>query len=462
MAESIDSVTIYSIIQDTMQRFNLSTTKIRGQCYDGAASMSGSKSGVATRLLQEESRAIYTHCYGHSLNLACADAIKKCSVMKNALDTTFEITKLIKKSPKRDIAFNRIKSAMASDSPGIAVLCPTRWTVRADALESILKNYNALQALWVESIDSAKVTDMKARIQGVASQMNMFSFFFGVNLGSLILCHSDNLSRTLQKVDISAAEGQEVVSMSVRTLQSLRSEAEFRLFWTKVSQTAEEIGVDKPCLPRQKKTTTHVANKEVPATPEEFYKQIYFEALDLIIAAISKRFDQPGFRVYRRLQDILLKAANGEDYNDELEFITNFYGDDLDRATLKAQLVIFSTTMMERKCDRKYALSDIITYFKECTPANQTLLSEVCTLMRLLLVMPATNATSERSFSTLRRIKSYLRSTMSQERVNHLMILHVYREITDQLDVIKVANSFISGHEHRQNIFGSFKSTDKC
>ena len=95
MADSIDSATIYRIILDTMQRFNLSTTKIRGQCYDGAASMSSLKSGVATRLLQEEPRAIYMHCYRHSLNPACADAIKKCSVMKNALDTTFEITKLI-------------------------------------------------------------------------------------------------------------------------------------------------------------------------------------------------------------------------------------------------------------------------------------------------------------------------------------------------------------------------------
>ena len=197
---------------------------------DGAASMSGLKSGVATRLLQEEPRAIYMHCYGHSLNPACADAIKKCSVMKNALDTTFEITKLIKKSPKRYIAFNQIKSAVASDSLRIAVLCPTRWTVRADALESILKNYNALvesidsakvtdmKALWVESIDSAKVTDMKAHSRGCITD-EYVQLFFGVNLGNLILCNSDNLSRTLQKVDISAAEGQEVVSMSMRTLQ---------------------------------------------------------------------------------------------------------------------------------------------------------------------------------------------------------------------------------------------------
>lgn len=41
--------------------------------------------------------------------------------------------------------------------------------------------------------------------------------------------------------------------------------------------------------------------------------------------------------------------------------------------------------------------------------------------MKLLLVMPATNVTSERSFSTLRRIKTYLQTTMSQERLNYLM-----------------------------------------
>ena len=47
---------------------------------------------------------------------------------------------------------------------------------------------------------------MKARIQGVAAQMKKFEFFFGVSLGLLILRHTDNLSRTMQKSDMSAAE----------------------------------------------------------------------------------------------------------------------------------------------------------------------------------------------------------------------------------------------------------------
>ena len=62
-------------------------------------------------------------------------------------------------------------------------------------------------------------------------------------------------------------------------------------------------------------------------------------------------------------------------------------------------------------------------------------------------MMSATNAGSERSFSAVRRIKSYLRSTMSQQRLNHLMLLHVHKDRTDGLDLVDVANDLIFGSE---------------
>ena len=140
----------------------------------------------------------------YSLNLACSDAIKQCKLMHDALDTTHEITKLIKKSPARDAAFKWLKEEMASDSPGIRVLCPTRWTVQAEALKSIFDNYNVLLELWDESLERVKDTEMKARIQGVAAEMMKFDYFFGISLGLLILRHSDNFSKTMQKAHISA------------------------------------------------------------------------------------------------------------------------------------------------------------------------------------------------------------------------------------------------------------------
>jgi len=56
------------------------------------------------------------------------------------------------------------------------------------------------------------------------------------------------------------------------------------------------------------------------------------------------------------------------------------------------------------------------------------LFSQVDVLLRLYLTIPLSNATAERSFSALRRLKTYLRSSMSQQRLNHLMILHVHPE----------------------------------
>ena len=118
----------------------------------------------------------------------------------------------------------------------------------------------------------------------------------------------------------------------------------------------------------------------------------------------------------------------------EHEFVTHFYGTDLNPQThrqlkdrrypqlLKTQLtVVLSTPFKERApANSHVVLSEVIDFFKTCTPAQQELLSEVCKLLRPLLVMHATNATSERSFSALRRIKSFLHSTMTQQRTNHL------------------------------------------
>ena len=67
--------------------------------------------------------------------------------------------------------------------------------------------------------------------------------------------------------------------------------------------------------------------------------------------------------------------------------------------------------------------------------------------------MPVTTATAERSFSTLRRLKTYLRSTMSQPRLNHIVLLHSHKERTDALDLIHIAKTFVSVNNRRQENF---------
>ena len=103
--------------------------------------MAGCRTGVTIQILSIEPRALYMHCYGHSLNLAMCDTIKQCRLTRDALDTAFEISKLLKFLPKRDHMFEELKKEFSPDSPGFRVLYPTRWTVRAESLRSILENY---------------------------------------------------------------------------------------------------------------------------------------------------------------------------------------------------------------------------------------------------------------------------------------------------------------------------------
>ena len=170
--DTIDASTLTTAIRDVLLRMNLKMSQCRGQCYDGASNMIGSKNGVAARLLADEPHALLTHCYGHALNLAVADAIKQYKVCRDALDIAFEVSKLIRFSPKRNAAFNRIKvENPVEEEPGtshnIRSFCPTRWTVRGDAIESIIDNFDALKKLWEESLETKLNPDVKGRIIGV-------------------------------------------------------------------------------------------------------------------------------------------------------------------------------------------------------------------------------------------------------------------------------------------------------
>ncbi len=143
--------------------------------------MKGHRNGVAKQISQIEPRAVFTHCYGHSLNVAASDTLKESKLMRDALETVHEVTKLIKYSPRRQGIFQGIKED--AHSAGIRVLCPTRWTVRAESIANVLKNYEVLQSTWLEASSITSDSETKARIGGVAASMKTFDFIFGAMLG---------------------------------------------------------------------------------------------------------------------------------------------------------------------------------------------------------------------------------------------------------------------------------------
>ena len=60
----------------------------------------------------------------------------------------------------------------------------------------------------------------------------------------------------------------------------------------------------------------------------------------------------------------------------------------------------------------------------------------------------------------LKRVKTYLRSTTGDSRLNHLMMLHVHKDRTDALTLVDVANNFVGEKENRKQLFGRFSAND--
>ena len=76
-------------------------------------------------------------------------------------------------------------------------------------------------------------------------------------------------------------------------------------------------------------------------------------------------------------------------------------------------------------------------------------------LIKLYLTVPVTTANAERAFSTLNRLKTTLRNSMAQSRLNHCLLTNIYKEKLDEIDPRQIMSTFIVSNEKRQCFFGS-------
>ena len=84
------------------------------------------------------------------------------------------------------------------------------------------------------------------------------------------------------------------------------------------------------------------------------------------------------------------------------------------------------------------------------------MLVEVDKLLKLYLTFPITTSTAERSFSSLCRIKTFLRNTMTSCRLNNLFLMYVHQDLTDSIDLFQIARDFVSANQRRKHYFGNF------
>ena len=127
--------------------------------------------------------------------------------------------------------------------------------------------------------------------------------------------------------------------------------------------------------------------------------------------------------LYNKLEQMLL---TGETNN-----VMNTYPE-LESEALSVQLKMF---VQHYKPRTMYCAKEA---FQLMSSDTRLLFSQVEQLLRLLLVCPATSCEAERSFSALRRIKTWLRNSMTQVRLNSAAVCHVHKERVDNVAAINV------------------------
>ena len=112
---------LYEIVKKQILMFELKTENIVGECFDGAANMSGVHKGLAVRMKECSPLVVYVHCYGHLLNLALQDSMTCVESVRNALGIVQKLYTFLEGSPKRHRIFQDF--AVEEDHLTLKSLC---------------------------------------------------------------------------------------------------------------------------------------------------------------------------------------------------------------------------------------------------------------------------------------------------------------------------------------------------
>ena len=216
---------------------------------------------------------------------------------------------------------------------------------------------------------------------------------------------------------------------------------------------------------REMMALEHTPNPAPPAQLDATanLRRQYFEAADVVISELKRRFVQPGLKRLSDMEELLLgeEVPSVSDITERLNAIpesdttASRGAPDIDAQKLHSQLeVLRSGGYRSRKAATVRELSTSLFGGPE-GKVRAEFLGEVVKLCRLVLTVPVSVATGERTFSALRHVKTHTRSTMSQARLCHLMLLNVHQELALDLDLRAIMREFVNRHPRKRvPVFG--------
>ena len=165
--------------------------------------------------------------------------------------------------------------------------------------------------------------------------------------------------------------------------------------------------------------------------------------------------DNDDLKVYGEAEELFLNPDVDELLTNCMKVANTFT--EIDASQLAQELVKLNRNRKRGNSKEPdfQSISDFYNYVRSKHHMFAALFPEVIKLGTLLTIIPASSATAERSFSCLKRVKTWLRSFITQVRLNRIALLHALRDI--QPDISAVQEEFIGLNDYRRLSFGNIK-----
>lgn len=384
--------------------------------------MAGELNGTQAKVKEVYPKAIFIHCFAHVLNLVLSQSVSYIKECKYFFGIINSIAKFFAHSTKRVFALQEIIKLKIPNA------APTRWNYNSRTVNTIFQYREQLIEFFDQIVEHPENWDADtiAAGSGYLANLKDFKTYFFLSTFNLIFAETDVLYKILQKKCFE-------INYCINKIREAKSTLEeFRENFENVFSGA----VDKVGPPR---TNRICRTAEACKT---LYRQIYFEIIDTILHQLSIRFE--------KLESLeFVELLNDKRYDNyktmfpeqQLSQLKNQYGAVFDFTRIHNELtVVYKSSEFKNK-----PIFELFNYLKESDLAEA--LPEIFKLCKLIYTIPYTTASVERSFSCLKRVKTYARNTMGQERLSALALISIEK---NELNNLKANNNF---YEHVINRF---------
>ncbi|XP_031329224.1 uncharacterized protein LOC116160217 [Photinus pyralis] len=387
--------------------------------------MKGKNKGVQSRVLEINKRAIYIACPAHELNLALCDMSKSVPLAMTFFGVIQRLFTLFSSSTQRWSILLKYCTNLT-----LKPHSTTRWESRLESVKPIryqLGNVsdalNELANTTNEPLTNSEATSLKSHIisfEFVLSLIIWYDLLHAFNIVSKLLQSED------MKLDVALNELNGLTTF----LEHYRESGFAAALKTAKDLIAELDLQEEPKFAVTRKSRNKNLNANEIEDPQEHAKNIFRTTYFLAVVDVK----------LQQMSETDLQAS----CNKLADAFQDGLSQDLDRNGLFAELNIFKHTVPD-KIDSALAALNYLYPIRESYP-NLTI------AYRLLLTIPVTVASAERSFSRLKLIINYLRSTMTEQRLNGLAILSIESEVAQEIDIEELIDNFAAKKARKVNL----------